>query len=396
MEYQSALSIIRNTKGEEKFVKNLCDSLSIPSDSNILPFAWIEIMNSEPPAWMIVKDINIRQNYGINYTLAMWWMMKVNVDDVPEWMQHDSNIKADNGDTCLIIWLRHSSLEKPPHWMIRNYNFSDDKFDHKQAWKSKLKLTLDESQQLFTTHSCPDWLIRLDEMYEEDIKHITEYTHMLNDIKEYGKPENPEKPYYSMPAGLLDCIQNRLLIDAKSGLRFVKFYDEIYVHNGFSHIPLKDFYGLRINNIPNMKYLKFKTLDNICKLLDIICIHNCCPKIITESRIFRYIPRQLHKPDSNITYKLLCESDFEYIYGLSNVLPPSITYDCDIKGNNIKYYFESGFIKNKLSSSDLKPINGEFYEQYKKYITINDLESMKIIIKYYIDNKKPVPPEILS
>jgi len=427
--------------------------VTIPLQSNIIPSAWIEVTKSEPPEWMRSDNMNILKNNG--YTLAMWWLMKVNnivpewmrhdinvksddgetcltlwvkfykseppewmkPDDVhilknngytlamdwlmnknsnvPEWMQHDSNIKADNGETCLIIWIKKYK-NNPPKWVLKNYNFNNHPFDYKSYWTYD-KLSYEESINYNVIG--PDWLI------ESRIEKELYYKCLYNLRKDYDIDNLTEvilhlrkfhNSQHMITLDSLDVLQHKM-----TKVKIIKYEDELYIksisHPNFR--PLKEYYGMNIK-VPKIKWLKNKKLDDVCKLFDII-YNPYNSKIIEDSDIFKYFPDQLYNPIENNQYvfKLLHESDYKFIKKVRSVIPRRIIYDChEIQGVNITHYMRHGLIKNKYKLSELfiKDIDYEFYDEYKHLIYIDDVESMKKIMQYYMKNKKPIPPEIIN
>jgi len=183
----------------------------------------------------------------------------------------------------------------------------------------------------------------------------------------------------------------------------VKFHDEYYIK--FDPLdktiprfrPLKEFYDVPDINVPTIEYLKESNVDSVCKLLDIIhSDHNI--NDIEDSGIFKYIPEFLNKNNDHI-YKLLLESDYKFINKLTSEIPCRMVYDCtEIKGVNLKHYMKNKILKNKYKLSELlinndEPIDYEFFDEFKHLICIDS--NLKKIMQCYIDNDKPIPPEII-
>jgi len=416
MEYQAISQTIFTTDGDETTIKTVCKALAIPLDSNLLPMAWIEVMKNNPPVWMMQKDMNIRQNYDQRHTLAMWWLLKVN-SNVPEWMQHDSNLKTKDGSTCLIIWLKNHKFPIP-NWVLKNYNFDIHPFDYESHWKDDNKLSREESLMLFTKYNCPEWLVNWDEtdIYNSDIETLQHMLNIneLNDTMEFiYRFYLPRSSKTITNANILPLRLNNKNLQIKINDVIIKLHGEIYIKQN-SFRPMKEYYHNLSISVPQIVWLKENTLDNICKLLDII-YGNPTPDLIENCGLFRYFPTKLHNPteNDNRIYTLIHESDYKYINNQSGYIPPRIIYDCDeIKGCNLKYYIEQGRImqqrqnlyplgeiwRKKYSVNEIftDDIDYEFYDKHKHLLWINDLESMRKIVKYYIDNGKPIPPEVLN
>jgi len=392
MTYTSLSEIIMKADGDEQLIKQ-----TKGLDYDLLPFVWIDIMKSEIPLWMIRE--NTKDMIYDGYTLAMWWLMKVN-NNVPKWMQHDANYKNKYDETCLILWLK---LYKtfPPDWILKDYNFTAHEYDYEGAW----------NQRGFTSKTSayyiPSWLSGLEPTeFEKDYKIISANMNKIKDTMYYKYSATDGVEHQKYTTKLIVKLSNIHL--QQPSLRFILFYHELYVYTERGYRPLKEFYGLSIK-VPTIEYLKDNSLDNISKLLVIIFEHRCNNIIIEECGIFKYYPNHLWSQYILIT-RLLRETDYNYIYGSNkNKLPPRTDYDCEIKGSNIRYYLEQGLTQNKVLIHDVlerkydddaphkKPqyiIDYEFYEKYKQQIHVGDIKILKRMIQYYIENNKQIPSEL--